>query len=253
MNYLGLSITFFVGIFILIGTIIGINFKNNKRFIDMSISVAFGVLIALLAVELIPKVLNILIDNLGQGRGILIIVTLAILGFIILQQFDLLIPHHENENHHHKHECCDEHLKHIGIVTSITLILHNIIEGMSLYISTSTDFKMGLVLCIGIGLHNLPMGIIIASTFNNKYKNKKIIIISLIVSISTILGGLLVYILGIQSELIMGLLLSVTLGMLIYIVICELLEQILKIENKHDSYIGVIIGIIILLISVIIE
>ena len=48
----------------------------------------------------------------------------------------------------------------------------------------------------------------------------------------------------------MGLLLSVTLGMLIYIAFCELLEQVLRLEDKKTSLIGVISGIIILIISV---
>lgn len=250
MNLIALLLTLVVGMFILIGTLVGIGLKNNKKFIDMSISVAFGVVITLIAVELIPEVLEISTENLGRGRGLLIIAILAFLGFIILQQLDLFIPHHEDHNHNHKHVCHDEHLKHIGIVTSVALILHNLIEGMSLYIATITNLKMGLLLCIGIGLHNLPMGLVIASTFLNEYSKKKIVIISLIVSFSTTLGGLFILFSGIQSELIMGLLLSVTLGMLIYIAFCELLEQVLRIEDKKMSYIGIMIGIVILLISV---
>ena len=250
MNLIALLLTLVVGLFILIGTVVGISFKNNKKLIDISISIAFGVVITLIAVELIPEVLSISIENLGRGRGLLIISILAFLGFIILQQLDLFIPHHEEHNHSHKHECHNEHLKHIGIVTSVAFILHNIIEGMSLYIATITDLKMGLLLCVGIGLHNLPMGLVIASTFLNEYSKKKITVISLIISLSTTLGGIYILFSGIQSELIMGLLLSVTLGMLIYIAFCELLEQVLRIEDKKISYIGVVIGIVILLISV---
>ena len=250
MNLNAILLTVFVGLFILIGTIIGICFKNNKKFIDLSISIALGVVITLIAFELIPEVLEILIENLGRGRGLLFIGLLAFLGFIVLQQLDLFIPHHEESNHKHKHSCHDEHLKHIGIVTSIALILHNIIEGMSIYITTVTDFKMGMLLCVGVGLHNLPLGLVITSTLINEYSKKKIIIISLIVSLSTFLGGLFIMVSGIQSEFIMGLLLSVTLGMLVYIAFCELLEQVWHIEDKKISYIGVIIGIVILLISI---
>lgn len=251
MNIIALLLTVLVGLFILIGTIFGIKFRNNKKITDFSISVAFGVIITLIAVELIPEILNSSINYLGKGRGFIISAVLAFLGFIILQQLDLFIPHHEEENHHHKHVCYNEHLKHIGIITSVTLILHNIIEGMGLYVTSMTDIKMGLILCIGIGLHNLPMGLIIASTFINEYKKKKIIIISLIVSLSTTLGGLFIHFSHINNELVMSLLLSVTLGMLIYIAFCELLNQVLNIDDKKTTLIGIISGIIILLISVI--
>lgn len=250
MNIIALILTVLVGLFILLGSVLGIAFKQNKKITDLGVSIAFGVIITLIAVELIPEILSSSIDYLGKARGLLISSVLAFLGFIILQQLDLFIPHHEEENHHHKHECRDEHLKHIGIITSITLILHNIIEGMSLYITTLADIKMGLILCIGIGLHNIPMGLVIASSFINEFNKKKIIIISLIVSLSTTLGGLFIYFSGIQSELVMSLLLSVTLGMLIYIVFCELLDQILNIEDKKTTAIGIISGIVILLISV---
>lgn len=251
MNIIALILTILVGLFILVGSIIGIVFKNNKKIMDLSISVAFGVIITLIAVELVPEIMDIMIDYLDKGKGITIAILLAFLGFIILQQLDMFIPHHEAENHKHKHKCHDEHLKHIGIITSITLILHNIIEGMGIYITTVTDVKMGLIMCIGVGLHNLPMGLVITSTLFNEYSKKKIIIISLIVSLSTALGGLFILLSGIQSELIMGLLLSVTLGMLIYIAFCELLEQVIKMEDKKMNIIGIASGIIILLVSLI--
>ena len=253
MNLAAFLLTLFVGLFILAGTIIGMSLKDNKKFINMSISIAFGVVVTLIAVELIPEVLEILTDNLGRWKGLLIIGILSFLGFMILQQLDLFIPHHEEENHNHKHACHNEHLKHIGIVTSVALILHNIIEGMSLYIATLADIKIGFILCIGIGLHNLPMGLVIASTFINEYSKKKIVIISLIVSLATTLGGLFIFFSGIQSELIMGILLSVTLGMLVYIAFCELFEQVLRMEDKKINYIGIIVGVVILLISVMFE
>lgn len=250
MNIIALILTLLVGLFILLGSILGIVFKHNKKITDFSISIAFGVIITLIAIELIPEILEISLEYLGVWKGILISSVLAFLGFVILQQLDMFIPHHEEENHTHKHKCQEEHLKHIGIITSIALILHNVIEGMGLYITTLSSIKMGLILCIGIGLHNLPMGLVITSTLINEYSKKKIIIISLIVSLATFLGGLFIFLSGINSELIMGLLLSVTLGMLIYIAFCELLEQVLRLEDKKTSLIGVISGIIILIISV---
>lgn len=250
MNIIALILTLLVGLFILLGSILGIVFKQNKKITDFSISIAFGVIITLIAIELIPEILEISLENLGVWKGVLISSILAFLGFVILQQLDMFIPHHEEENHSHKHKCHDERLKHIGIITSVTLIMHNVIEGMGLYVTALSSLKMGLILCIGIGLHNLPMGLVITSTLINEFSKKKIIIISIIVSLSTVLGGLFIFISGINSELIMGLLLAVTLGMLIYIAFFELLDQVLRLEDKKTSLIGILSGIIILIISV---
>lgn len=245
-------LTFIVGLFILIGTLIGKKLKNNKCILEFSISMSFGVMIALVTLELFPEIIENLVIDLGV-EGLIFSLICALLGFIILYQLDSLIPHHEtnNDDHHHKHSNCNnEHLKHIGIVTSIALVLHNVIEGMSLYITALSDIKVGILLCIGIGLHNLPMGLMIESTFHNEYKWKKILIISLLVSLSTVLGGLIACSIT-TSNLLMGLLLSTTLGMLIYISLFELLPQVTNIKNKKIKYIGVISGVIILVISLV--
>ena len=73
MNLLGLLLTFFVGLFILIGTIFGLKLKENKKLIDISISVAFGVVFALISLELIPEVLEILLESMGVGKEYLLL------------------------------------------------------------------------------------------------------------------------------------------------------------------------------------
>lgn len=249
---MGLILTSVVGLFILIGTIIGRMLKNNKNILDLSISMAFGVIVCLSLLELFPEVIETVVEK-DIVRGSIFAVLSMVLGFILLYQLDAMIPHHETQDHHHHHKhstCHNEHLKHIGIVTSIALILHNIIEGMSIYITTNTDLQTGLLLCIGVGFHNLPMGLMIESTLRNEYKFNKIIIISLIVSLSTLLGGFIALSLS-ASKLLMGLLLSTTLGMLLYIAFVELLPQITRIKNTKIKYIGVLSGVIILLISLI--
>lgn len=249
---IALLLTLLVGLFILIGTLIGKLLKNNNNILNFSISMSFGVIVALSLLELFPEVIEHLVMN-NFVEGIILSLIGIFLGFIILYHLDALIPHHEHSDHHHHHKnsnCNNEHLKHIGIVTSIALILHNIIEGMGLYVAASTELNVGLMLCIGIGLHNLPMGLVIESTLRNEYKWSKIFVISLLVSLSTLLGGLIACLFE-TTDALMGLLLSVTLGMLIYISFVELLPQITNIKDKKVKYLGFFIGIIILVISLI--
>lgn len=258
MNLLALILTILVGLFIIIGTILGINNKNNKKITDLSISVAFGVIISLILFDLIPESYEILNEQIGTFRSICAIIILILIGMVILKLLDLFVPHHEHEaHHHHSHKtekCHDEHLYHIGMVASIAIILHNLIEGMSLYLVASKNIASGLLLCIGIGLHNIPMGLVISSTLiSSKYSKDKTLKISLIVSISTFIGGLIMFILGGVNEIIEGILLGITTGMLIYISIFELLHQIYHMENKRIAKLGIVIGILLLGISVFLE
>ena len=255
MNFVALLLTLLVGLFILLGSFIGLNYKDNKRFTDFSISVAFGVIISLILFELLPETFEVLNGEIGVVRTIFVIIILSLIGITLLKLLDLFVPHHEHEAHHkHQHssdKCHNDHLYHIGIMSSIGMIAHNIIEGMSLYLVSSTSLISGILLCIGIGLHNIPMGLVISSTLTaSNFSKNKVLKISLIVSIATFIGGILMFMIGGVSELIEGILLGLTLGMLIYISIFELFHQVYHMKNKKITMAGIVIGIILLVISI---
>ena len=255
MNFVALLLTLLVGLFILLGSFIGLNYKDNKRFTDFSISVAFGVIISLILFELLPETFEVLNGEIGVVRTIFVIIILSLIGITLLKLLDLFVPHHEHEAHHkHQHssdKCHNDHLYHIGIMSSIGMIAHNIIEGMSLYLVSSTSLISGILLCIGIGLHNIPMGLVISSTLtSSNFSKNKVLKISLIVSIATFIGGILMFMIGGVNELVEGILLGLTLGMLIYISIFELFHQIYHMKNKKITITGIVVGIVLLVISI---
>ena len=258
MNFISLLLTLFVGIFILVGSLCGINYKSNKKLTDFSISMAFGVIIFLIIFSLIPETFEVLNEEVGTTRTILSMIVLALIGITSLKILDMFIPHHEHESHHHhehnNNKCHNEHLHHIGLISAIAIIIHNLIEGMSLYLVSSKDLLSGLLLCLGIGLHNIPMGLVIASTLiAASYTKEKTLKLSLIVSISTFIGGLIMFLLGGVNSMVEGVLLGLTIGMLIYILIFELYEQIINMKDKKIVKLGIAIGSILIVLSILIE
>ena len=258
MNFISLLLTLFVGVFILVGSLCGINYKNNKKLTDFSISMAFGVIIFLILFSLIPETYEVLNEEVGIARTILSMIVLSLIGILILKILDMFIPHHEHESHHqHQHKnnkCHDEHLHHIGLISSVAIIIHNVIEGMSLYLVSSKNLLSGLLLCLGIGLHNIPMGLVIASTLiSAEFTKSKTLKISLVVSISTFVGGLIMFLLGGVNSMVEGVLLGLTIGMLIYILIFELYEQIQNMKDKRIARIGITMGSVLIILSILIE
>ena len=247
---MSLLLTLIVGLFILIGSILGNFFKKNKKFNDLAIGLAMGVMILLLILDIIPEGYEALQESISN-IAIFILLASATIGFVGLKLLDKFVPHHEHEAlHHHHHnsdKCHNEHLEHVGILASVAVVIHNIIEGMTLYITSSTDYKSGILLCIAIGLHNIPLGIIISSTLQSK---KEIIINSIVLSLSTCIGGLIAFFISsVLPELIVGILLALTSGMILYIVFLELLPQVIYNKDKKYSILGIILGVIILIIS----
>lgn len=245
-----LLLTLAVGLFILMGIFLGNRLKDNKVFIDVAIGLAFGVMSFLILIDIAPETYELLFQEL-KIIGIIILFICMVIGFLIIKLLDSFIPHHEHESlHHHKHhsdKCHNEHLEHVGILASVAIVIHNIIEGMTLYVAANQDFKAGILLCIAISLHNIPLGIVISSTLQHK---KEIIINGTILSLSTFIGGLLMLLVSkFITNVLVGILLALTLGMMLYITLAELLPQIIYNKDKKDSFLGMALGIVILIFS----
>ena len=239
---MSLFITLIVGLFTLMGSIIVLVTKNNKKIVNFSISIGFGVLVALIIMELIPELFELLNSKLNMYTSVLVILLLIVIGVIILKVLDRFIPDHD---YHDK-----DSLIHVGIITSLALFIHNFLEGMAIYTSINTSIKFGSLLGLGVAMHNIPLGMSITS-FSYKKGVKHAMLLSLLVSLSTFFGGLVTMLASANmfDDFTRGIILSITLGMLTYIVLFELLPHLIENKNKKSSIIGVLIGILILIIS----
>ena len=242
---MSLLITFFLGIFIMAGALIARSAKNKKLIEHLSISIALGTMSALAVLELFPEAL----EKLGKTHIIILIVCIA-LGIAVLKVLDNFIPDHE---HGSGGKYTTGNVIHIGIISSIAIILHNIIEGMAVYSMSAESTSVGFLIGIGVGLHNIPMGMVIYSTLAREKRSRKTAFL-LAASLSTFVGGIMMKLLWLFiNDFIVGILISLTLGMIIYIVIFELLTHLIHTENKWLSAAGAVAGIAVILISGIFE
>lgn len=245
---MALLITLIVGLFTFIGSLIIFFTKNNKKIVDFSISIGFGVLLALIILELIPETLELIQTKFMVVGSILAVLVLAGAGILALKILDKFVPDHDGSK--------SNTLIHIGIMTSVALVIHNLLEGMAIYTSLSSSLKFGGMLGLGVALHNIPLGMSITSLFyKNGKDNKKAILVSLIVSLSTFVGGLITYVFAgaILADFYRGVILAITLGMLIYIVLFELLPHMVENKNKKSIILGMIIGMTLLILSTLFE
>jgi len=244
---MGLLFTLVLGIFIIIGAVIVFLTKNNDKFVQFSISLAFGVMAMLVVLDLLPEAYEV-IDSGNVIYNIIYILIGATIGFLLLKILDHFIPDHDDD--HNTTEDDDKNLKHIGLVSSIALVIHNIVEGMAIYLLVTSDFKAGLMASIGIGLHNIPLGMVIASTFyKSNHNKKKTVLIILGISLSTFVGGLFIHLfdLSYMLDLLESISLTLTIGMLTYILIMELLPKIIHSKDKNITVCGIIIGFLLLI------
>lgn len=233
---MSLLLTFLSGLFFLVGLIIYRFVPNKIGLTRVSVACALVVILGLIFLDLIPELIEI-------GKWYFII--FAIIGLLILILIDKFIPNHEHDHHEddeEKHEHIN-HMTHISTITIIALLIHNYIEGIALFGVASNDFKNGVVMLLGIGLHNLPFGFQIAPSI----KGKNIGLVILLI-LSGFFGGVTFYLFGSLNEVVEGIIISLTLGMLIHILVFELLKEVLTNIRKKETICGIIIGIIILIV-----
>ena len=232
--YMSLLITFLLGIFILAGAFIARSARNRKLIEQISISVAFGTMIEAM-------------ENLGKSHIVLLVVC-VLAGIAMLKLLDHFIPDHDTA-HGLEHHCTTENVIHIGIISSVAIILHNIIEGMAVYSMAAGSLNVGIMIAFGVGLHNIPMGMIIYSTLVKEKRSRKIAFV-MAAALSTFAGGLIMKGLWfLISDFLVGILIALTLGMIIYIVFFELLVHLLHTKNKWVSLLGALAGVAIIIVS----
>ncbi len=243
----GLLFTLALGMFLFLGAFVVFISRNSEKFMTFSISFAFSVMMMIMITDLIPEAY----ETFGKGQALVFLALFAVLGFLLLKILDHFIPDHEDDLTTSEDD--RRNFAHIGLVSSIALVIHNILEGMAIYSSITASFTSSFFLLLGVGLHNIPLGMIITSTFYEANgSKKKTLFILFWVSLSTFVGGLLLYFChgAFLSSFANGCLLSITVGMLLYICLFELLPKMIHSTSKKMIWSGIVSGILLLLVTI---
>jgi len=257
---MALLITLLSGLFFLVGFVLVKFLKNKKELAIIATGMAFVVMIGMLLFDLLPEIIESVNGfELNLIWKILIVIFFVTMGILVLKLFDLFLPAHHHEHHEKdKDENLEEHVNHmahVGFIMAVSLVLHNILEGMTIYLIACENSSSGILMALGVGLHNLPLGIEIASSLNDTSRKKGLKFITMIVLfLSTFLGALIFFFLGNQfSEFLLFIFLTVASGMILYIAIFELLPEVITYKKKKSVYVGMLIGIFFLLMMTFLE
>lgn len=254
-SFKSLLLTLLVGLFFLIGMIIPKFIKRKKELTLFTTGLSFTVMLGMILFDIIPEIGEILITY-PNGQKWSIIIGFTLLGALMLKGLDMLIPHHHHDHQEHEKDKKEhnEHLFHIGIVTAISLMLHNIIEGISIYTTGLTNMKAGFLMALAVALHNIPLGSAVAVGLESSNQNKKMKWISIILlTSSSLIGSLILFFFQINMSLTMeAVLLCITFGMLIYISLFELLKEIWTYIKRKEIYFGIALGVLLNIVMVMI-
>lgn len=235
----GLLFTFLVGIFFLVVLFVSKFLQQKKNFLVFLLGLTFSLMIGMALFGLIPEAIEVL-SSLKNYYLIIFISSLG--GFLITLILDKFVPDH----HEHDEKINKNNLMHISIMTTLAIVIHNFVEGASLYTVTLNNPKTGFLMFIATILHNIPFGLTIMLSLKGKIKGRNLVLLTSLV-LSTLAGAIFVNLFTLK-ETILGILISITMGMILYISLFEIFGEIKQAKNNKYNYLGIISGLIIVIL-----
>ena len=183
--------------------------KNSNKFLSFILAFASGLMMAIICFDLIPESLEI--TNITYSLlGIII-------GIIVMFFCDLLVEKKFNKNIELKEN--KNSLLKTGLIVSIGLAIHNFPEGLAIGSGFEASTKLGLGLAIAICMHDIPEGLSMSIPMKNGgMKPSKVIFYVILSGIVTGIGAFIGAIVGSISEQIIAMCLSFAAGAMLYIV-----------------------------------
>ena len=240
----GLILSIIAGFTTLSGILFTFNIKNNKtieKYITIALSMSFIVMILISLLDLIPESLKIL-----QNKPFLDVFLYIMVNYTIIYLF-LKLSHKMSKNKVEKGE-----LYFLGVISMISLLLHNIPEGIISCITTNYNLKLGIKITTSIIMHNIPEGILIALPiyFSTKSRKRASIYV-FIAAIGEPLGAFFSLFLlknKINDVSYIGYIFISVALLMILIAVEEIFPKIYN-KNKKSIIVGLSIGLIIFLIN----
>jgi len=241
-----LLLTATAGLSTVIGGIIVLFFKvNNKKNMGFFLGLSAGVMLFLSFMELMPNAIKD-VGNIPAYISFFI-------GIFIIGAIDFLLPHHYIQ----EKACANSHqpkLFSTGIMVTLGIAIHNFPEGIAVFLSSYTDIKLGILLAFSIMIHNIPEGIAVAAPIYAATRSKRKVFQSVFFSgIAEPIGAIVAFFIlrpYITSHLLSHLF-AVIAGIMVFISFDELLPACYKETEGHNTIVGVIVGMLIISASII--
>lgn len=198
-------------------------------------------MISIVCFDLIPEALEI--------SGISLILLGIIIGVICMIVCDVLVQ--EKFNNKERKSANTNSLLKTGIIVSIGLALHNFPEGLAIGSGFGASLKLGYSLALAILLHDIPEGVSMAVPMKNGgMKKTKVIFYVILSGITTGIGAFFGALVGTISQEIIAICLSFAAGAMLYIVSGELIPESNKLYKGRIASIGNILGFILGILAV---
>ena len=233
--------------------------QPGRRFMAASLGFAAGVMIHVSFVELLPH---------GQGEiGFAWAHVAFFAGVAGMFLIDALIPHRYMEDRHDhgllggaasgangkvEPDADRSRLRRVGLLVALGVGIHNFPEGMATFAAALGSAKLGGAVAIAIAIHNIPEGLAVAAPIYAATGSRgRAILWSFLSGLAEPAGAVIAgaVLLSFLSPTVLGTMLCVVAGLMVYISLDELLPASRAYGHEHLSIAGVVLGMAVMALS----
>jgi len=221
-----------------LGGIIGFVLNNpSRRFLSTMLNFSAGLMIAVVCFDLLPEAFEI------GGFGVSI--AGVCLGVVMIIACDEAITSWKgNYGGNHRASSMGQYIK-TGILIGIGIALHNFPEGLAIGSGFTAMESYGMGLSLVIAFHDVPEGIAMAAPMRIGGMGRwKVFLSAVIAGIPTGVGALVGYLLGEISPYFISLCLGFAGGAMLYITCLELIPSSRDLYRGRVPGLGLIMGVI---------
>lgn len=204
-----------------LGGIISVIFKKEvDKYLNLFMGLSGGIMLAVVVFDLMKESMN--------NMGVINTVIFTFLGVLIT----MYIKSKMNLSGDMR----------FGYLIFISILLHNLPEGLAIGSSFMSTEKLGITIAIVIGLHNIPEGLAMAlGLICSKMKVSKVILLTIVAGIPMGIGSFFGVYFGSLFSSLIGVFLATAAGTMMYVV----LEEIFPKSRSIYCIIGFLLGTLI--------
>lgn len=234
--------------------LIGRRGSHEDRLLALGMGLAGGILLFLALQGLLPEACEELASLYGE-RGHLLALGGFAGGMAVMALLDRLLPGSAHHTHHGDGRMMKEDTEEkrslliSALVAAVAISIHNIPEGMILYLTATEAPMEGIPVMLAVGMHNIPIGLSIAiPIYYAGYGRMRALLVCLLSGAMELIGAVLGAFLSgpMESPLSLGLMLALVAGIMVYVSFDELIPTSYSYDRRHASLLGILMGLLVM-------
>jgi zinc and cadmium transporter len=197
------------------------------------VSYSVGVLLGVTFLDLLPEAF----EKADEPHALFGIVLAGILAFFLLEKAALWRHSHGDESHGDDGHGHDHHgtRQASGLLILAGDAFHNFVDGVLIAAAFLADFRLGLTTTLAVMMHEIPQEVgDFMVLLHAGYGRSRALLLNLAVSLASVAGGLLGYLLLDRAQSLVQYALALAAACFIYIAIADLIPHLHR-QNRREE------------------